>query len=305
MRVLVTGAVGQVGADVAHAFAGRAEVIALDRAALDLARPEAIVARVREAKPRLVVNAAAYTAVDRAESEAGLAHAVNARAPAILAEEAKRSGAFLVHYSTDYVFDGTKDSPYVETDPTAPLNVYGASKLEGERAVAASGCAHVILRTSWVYAPRGRNFLLTMLRLAETRDELRVVDDQHGAPTPSAELARATLELFAPPGEARPVEEADLERVGAASGLYHATPAGETSWYGFARAIFAQRAARMGEGSRVPRLVPIPSAEYPTPARRPANSVLSSERLARTFGVRLGSWEDGLARVLSALGRGG
>jgi len=306
MRVLVTGAAGQVGADVARALEGRAEVIALDRAALDLARPEAIARAVREARPRLIVNAAAYTAVDRAESEADLARAVNARAPAILADEAKRCGALLVHYSTDYVFDGAKDGPYVETDATAPLNVYGETKLEGERAVAASGCAHLILRTSWVYAPRGRNFLLTMLRLAQARDEIGVVDDQRGAPTSSGELARATLEIFAPAAaHARPLGEADLERVAASGGLYHATAAGETTWYGFAQAIFEERSAHAGEGSRVPRLVPIPTSEYPTPARRPANSVLSSELLARTFGVRLAHWRDGLAQVLSALGGGG
>ena len=305
MRVLVTGTAGQVGADVARALAGRAEVIALDRAALDLARPEAIVQCIRDAKPRLIVNAAAYTAVDRAESEPELAHAVNARAPGVIAEEARRSGALLVHYSTDYVFDGSKAGPYVETDATAPLSVYGRTKLEGERAVAASGCAHVILRTSWVYAPHGRNFLLTMLRLAQTRDEIRVVDDQRGAPTASLELARATAELFIPPGQRRPLGEADLERVGAARGVYHATAAGETTWYGFARAIFEDATARAREGSRVPRLVPIPTSEYPTPARRPANSVLSSELLARTFGVRLAHWRDGLASVLSVLGSGG
>jgi dTDP-4-dehydrorhamnose reductase len=302
MRVLVTGAAGQVGADVARALEGRAEVVALDRAALDLARPEAIVRCIRDAKPRLIVNAAAYTAVDRAESEADLAHAVNARAPGVIAEEARRSGALLVHYSTDYVFDGSKAGPYVEADATGPLSVYGETKLEGERAVAASGCAHVILRTSWVYAPRGRNFLLTMLRLAETRDEIRVVDDQRGAPTASLELARATAELFATAGDARPLREADLERVAAASGVYHATASGETTWYGFARAIFEDASARALEGLRVPRLVPIPTSEYPTPARRPANSVLSSELLARTFGVRLAHWRDGLARVLSVLG---
>lgn len=301
MRVLVTGAAGQVGADVARALAGRAEVIALDRAALDLARPEAIVQCIRDAKPRLIVNAAAYTAVDRAESEPDLAHAVNARAPGVIAEEARRSGALLVHYSTDYVFDGSKAGPYVETDATAPLSVYGRTKLEGERAVAASGCAHVILRTSWVYAPHGRNFLLTMLRLAKERDEIRVVDDQHGAPTASRELARATVALFTTPQDARPIGEADLERVSAKGGLYHATAAGETTWFGFASAIFEAWSRQAGPAFKAPRLVAIPSSEYPTPARRPANSVLSCELLARTFGVRLAHWREGLAEALSTL----
>ncbi len=303
MRVLVTGAGGQVGTDVARLFEGRAEVLALDRAALDLASPEAIVARVREARPRIIVNAGAYTAVDRAESEPEAAHAVNARAPAVLAEEARRSGAFLVHYSTDYVFDGRKRGPYEEPDATAPVNAYGATKLEGERAIAASGCAHVILRTSWVYAPRGRNFLLTMLRLAETREEIRVVDDQRGAPTASLELARATLGLFVPAAQARPIEEADLERVRSHGGLYHATAAGETTWFGFASAIFEEWSAHAGAKFRAPRLVPIPTAQYPTPAKRPANSVLSCELLARTFGVRLAHWREGLAEALSALAR--
>lgn len=301
IRVLVTGAGGQVGADVARALRSRAEVIALDRAGLDLARPEAIERCVREARPGLIVNAAAYTAVDRAESEPDLAHAVNARAPGILGAEAKRCGALLVHYSTDYVFDGTKRGPYVETDPTAPLGVYGASKLEGERAVAASGCAHVILRTSWVYAPRGRNFLLTMLRLAKERDEIRVVDDQHGAPTASCELARATVALFTTQEDARPIGEADLERASAKGGLYHATAAGETTWFGFASAIFEAWSRKGGPTFKAPRLVAIPSSEYPTPARRPANSVLSCELLARTFGVRLAHWREGLAEALSTL----
>ena len=301
IRVLVTGAGGQVGADVARALQGRAEVLALDRAALDLASPEAIVARIREAHPHAIVNAGAYTAVDRAESEAELARAVNARAPAVLAAESKRSGALLVHYSTDYVFDGTKAGAYLESDRPAPLNVYGETKLEGERAIAASGCDHVILRTSWVYAPRGRNFLLTMLKLAQTREEIRVVDDQHGAPTTSLELARATLALFVPAPGARPIEEADLDRVRSHGGLYHATAGGETTWFGFAGAIFAGWAGRSGASTRAPRLVPIATSEYPTPARRPANSVLCSERFARTFGARLGDWRAGLDEALTLL----
>ena len=299
IRVLVTGAAGQVGANVARLLEGRAQVLARDRASLDLARPEAIAQCVREFRPRVIVNAGAYTAVDRAESEPEAARAVNARAPAVLAEEALRLRALLVHYSTDYVFDGTKAGPYVETDRTAPLSVYGETKLEGERAIAASGCDHVVLRTSWVYAPRGRNFLLTMLRLAESREELRVVDDQRGAPTASLELARATLALFAPEAH-RPLGEEDAARVAAHAGIYHATAGGETTWFGFAGEIFRQWSARV-PSFKAPRLVPIPTSEYPTPARRPANSVLSNERLHATFGVRLASWREGLAEALSAL----
>ena len=202
MRVLVTGSRGQVGAEVARAFAGRAEVIAHDRATLDLARPAEIRAGIRAAKPEVIVNAAAYTAVDRAEAQMEAARAVNAEAPAVIAAEAKRAGALLVHYSTDYVFDGTSPRPYVEGDATHPLNVYGETKLAGERAIEASGAAHLILRTSWVYGPQGRNFLLTMLSLAATRPELRVVDDQRGAPTSSLALARATLEILSEIGRA-------------------------------------------------------------------------------------------------------
>ncbi len=311
MRVLVTGAHGQVGADVVELLAGRAEVIACDRAALDLADPAAIVERVRAARPALIVNAGAYTAVDRAESEADRARAVNARAPEILAAEAKRSGALLVHYSTDYVFDGTKAGPYVEDDPVAPLSTYGATKLEGERAVAASGCDHLILRTTWVYAPRGRNFLLTMLRLGAEREELGVVDDQRGAPTTSRELARATLALVgggrdaartaAAGDSARTLVAEDFARAAARGGLYHATAAGETTWFGFAQAIFAAWSKRAGPSFKVPRLVPIATRDYPTPARRPANSVLSNARLQAAFGIALADWRTGLAEAIAAL----
>jgi len=300
IRVLVTGAGGQVGADIVRALAGRAEVIAHDRAALDLSRPDAIVERVREAKPQLIVNAGAYTAVDRAESEVDAARAVNAHAPAVLAGEARRLGALLVHYSTDYVFDGTKDAAYVESDPPAPVNAYGRTKLEGERAVAASGCAHLILRTSWVYAPRGRNFLLTMLELARTREEIRVVDDQRGAPTTSRELARATLAILER-DDAHPITAEGIERARGRSGLYHASAAGETTWFGFAEEIFRRWSAHAGAGFRTPRLIPIPTSEYPTPARRPANSMLSNERLARTFDVALAPWRQELEEAISAL----
>jgi len=291
MRVLLTGARGQVGAELARALEGRAEVIAHDRASLDLSDPDAIRARVREARPAVIANAAAYTAVDRAESEPDAARAANALAPGILAEEARRAGALLVHYSTDYVFDGTKIEPYVETDPTGPVSVYGRTKLEGERAIAASGCAHAILRTSWVYAPRGKNFLLTMLALAAKQREIRVVDDQRGAPTSAAQIARATVELL----------DGGVERIAAAPGIYHATARGETTWFGFAQAIFDAWSRRAGASFMPPKVVPIPTSEYPTPARRPAYSVLSNAKLERTFGVRLPDWRQGLDEVLSAL----
>jgi dTDP-4-dehydrorhamnose reductase len=300
IRVLVTGAGGQVGADVARLLEGHAQVRAFDRAALDVTQSAEVARQVRELRPDVIVNAAAYTAVDRAETEEEAARAVNATAAASLAEEARRAGSLLVHYSTDYVFDGAAARPYLETDRPNPLSAYGRTKLEGERAVAQSGAAHVILRSSWVYGPHGANFLRTMLRLAAARDELRVVDDQRGAPTCSADLARATLELFTRGEGLRPITARDVAQVKEAGGLYHATAAGETTWFGFAQAIFAAR-ARQDASFVSPRLVAIPTRDYPTPARRPANSVLSNAKLADTFGVRLPHWREGLAGALSAL----
>ena len=300
IRVLVTGSRGQIGGEVVRALAGRAEVIAHDRATLDLARPGDIATRVREARPDVIVNAAAYTAVDRAESDEALARVVNAVAAGALADAARRAGALLVHYSTDYVFDGAKQGAYIESDAPHPLNAYGRTKLEGERAIAASGAAHLTLRTSWVYGPQGGNFVRTMLRLAETREELRIVDDQRGAPTSSVQLARATLELLGGATDGAIAIEA-VAKAKSGSGLYHASAAGETTWFGFAEAIFAEWSRRAGAGFRAPRLVPIASREYPTPARRPANSLLDSSRLAGAFGVRLGPWREALVETLSAL----
>lgn len=299
IRVLVTGVRGQVGAQVARELEGRAAVAAFDRAALDLAKPADIAARIREARPDVIVNAAAYTAVDRAEAEEDIARAVNAGAAAVLAEEARRAGALLVHFSTDYVFDGTLARPYVETDAPHPLNAYGRTKLEGERSIAASGAPHLILRTSWVYGAEGGNFLRTMLALAATRDEVRVVDDQRGAPTSSRQLARATLELFTRGDRARAIAPDDVARLKEASGVYHATAGGETTWFGFAQAIFAAHAER-NAAFRAPRLVAIPTSEYPTPARRPANSVLSNAKLNTQLGVQLSDWRAGLDEVIRA-----
>ncbi|HEX6266246.1 MAG TPA: dTDP-4-dehydrorhamnose reductase, partial [Burkholderiales bacterium] len=228
MRILLVGRNGQVGRELAQALAPLGEVNAPSRAQLDLTDADRIAAVVRGASPEVIVNAAAYTAVDRAESEPDAAFSVNASAPRLLAEEAARLGALLVHYSTDYVFDGEKAGPYAEDDTPRPLNVYGASKLAGERAIAAAGCRHLILRTSWVYGPHGSNFMRTILRAARERPELRVVDDQWGAPTSSTALARATARLLPSHPE----------------GLYHITAAGKTTWYGFARAIVARAGLR-------------------------------------------------------------
>jgi len=283
VKLLVTGRDGQVGAELVHALAALGEVIATDRAALDLADPEAIRRVLRETKPEVIVNAAAYTAVDRAEAEAGLALKINGDAPGLLAEEARRLGALLVHYSTDYVFDGEKAAPYVEDDPTHPLGVYGRTKLAGERAIAASGARHLILRTSWVYGARGRNFLMAILARARSGQPLRVVADQVGAPTSSAAIARATAELLK-----------IVAGFSGAEGLYHFTAAGETSWHGFAQAIVA------GAGLKVD-VAPIATSEYPTAARRPKNSRLDNGKLARAFGLRLPDWRSQLDEVMRQL----
>jgi dTDP-4-dehydrorhamnose reductase len=289
VRILLTGANGQVGWELARSLAPLGEVVGLDRSRLDLSQPDLLRETVRAIAPDVIVNAAAYTAVDRAESEPELARAINAIAPGVLAEEAQRLDAILVHYSTDYVFDGTKSEPYVETDPTNPLNVYGRTKLEGERAIGASGCRHLTLRTSWVYGAHGSNFLLTMLRLArERRATLRIVDDQIGAPTWAREIAQATAALLARPALA----------ARGAEGLYHLTASRSTSWYGFAQAIFGSpEMARLGVVS--PALEAIQTSAYKTPAQRPANSRLDCERLFSRAGLRLAAWDTALARCLA------
>ncbi len=283
MRILVTGGNGQVGAELATQLAALGEIAVTDRAQLDLANELAVRRALRELKPEVIVNAAAYTAVDRAEAEPELAMLINARAPGVLGEEAKRLGALLVHYSTDYVFDGTKNAPYVEDDAPHPLNVYGRSKLEGERAVAASGARHLILRTSWVYGPRGRNFLFAILERARAGQPLRVVADQVGAPTSSAAIARATVELVS-----------RMRARSGAEGLYHLTAQGETSWHGFAQAIVA------GAGLNA-AVEPILAVQYPTAARRPMNSRLDNGKLERTFGLKLPDWRAQLDEVMVRL----
>ncbi len=280
--ILVTGAGGQIGFEVARLLEPHGDVIAADRASLDLADPDAIVAAVRGAKPKLIVNAGAYTAVDRAESEASLAQAVNGRAPGILAEEARRLGALLVHYSTDYVFDGKSTTPYSEDARTAPLNVYGRTKLDGEHAVAAAGRHALVFRTSWVYGLRGRNFLLTIRRLAAERDEISIVADQVGVPNWSRALAEATVRIVA----------AGLPEAAERAGLYHLSATGQASWHEFAQAI-------VGDAKR-PRVVPITTAEYPTPARRPAYGVLATQRFEAAFGFGLDDWRETLARCVAS-----
>lgn len=289
MNILLTGKNGQVGWELARALLPLGNVAAFDHAGLDLADAAAVRRKLDEVRPDAIVNAAAYTAVDRAESEPELASAINAAAPALLAQEAARRGALLIHYSTDYVFDGAKAAPYVETDPTAPLGAYGRSKLAGEEGIRAAGCEHLIFRTSWVYGARGANFLRTILRLAAEREELRVVNDQIGAPTWARLIAEAT---------AHALKQAMRERRDRAfrSGTYHLAAAGETSWHGFASAIVAGRS-----GLRVKAVTPIATADYPLPAPRPANSRLDTGAFRARFGLVLPDWRDCLPLCLEEI----
>ena len=292
MRILLTGRNGQIGWELERSLAPLGEVIATERGTLDLADPDAIRRVVREAKPEVIVNAGAYTAVDKAESEPELAMRVNGTAPGILAEEAKRLGALLVHYSTDYVFDGSGERPYAEDDVPNPINVYGRSKLAGERAIAATGARHVILRTSWVYSGRGSNFVLAMLRLGKEREALRIVADQIGSPTWARTIAEVTARIIAP-GLAR--------RGGAGAAIYHLCAQGSTSWHGFAERIFAEALPDLI--ARAPKLEAIPASAYPTEATRPLNSRLSTRLLQDEFGLALPSWEGALRLCLAELRR--
>ena len=289
-RILLIGKTGQVGWELQHSLPSLGPVIALDRTQMDLTNPDSIRQAIRDAAPDIIVNAAGYTAVDKAEAEPGLAMQVNAVAPGVIAEEARRLNALLVHYSTDYVFDGKGAGPYTEEDPVNPLNTYGKSKLEGERAIAASGCAHLILRISWIYSDRRTNFVLTMLRLARERKELAVVDDQIGSPTWARVLAWTSAELL------RKVRRTKEE-----TGVYHLSASGYTSRYDFARKIIETARQLSGEREYWAAVRPIKNAEYPLPAKRPLNVATSKEKIKRTFGIEMPVWTEQLNSYLREL----
>ncbi|HEY0220277.1 MAG TPA: dTDP-4-dehydrorhamnose reductase [Afipia sp.] len=291
--ILITGANGQVGFELQRALAPLGKITALTRAGMDLANEASILSALGEHKPSIIVNPAAYTAVDRAESEKEQAMAVNAAAPGVLARWAADNGAYLVHYSTDYVFDGTKADAYVETDPVNPQSVYGESKWLGEEAVRSSGARHVILRTSWVYGHHGNNFLKTILRLAQERNSLNVVADQVGAPTSAALIADVTRGI---------VEFASRSEVPDVAGTYHLSAQGNTSWHGYAAHIVREAPARnFNLALQLEALKPISTAEYPTPAKRPQNSRLNCAKLMGRFDLRLPAWQEGVSDVIDRL----
>jgi dTDP-4-dehydrorhamnose reductase len=289
-RILVPGRNGQVGWELQTALAPLGTVIGLDRGAMDLASRDSIRRAIRDAKPDVIVNAAAYNHVDRAESETDLAMQVNGIAPGIMAQEAKRLGAILIHYSTDYVFDGERDLPYVEDDPPSPVNAYGKSKLAGERAVAAVGGPHLILRTSWVYSARGSNFVLTVLRLAREKPELAMVDDQFGSPTWARALAQATAELL---------RKKDL--IGRHSGIYHLAAGGRASRFELANAIISIMRDSSGLPTGWAKVKPITTREFPLPAPRPPHPIMSKDKIKRILGTEMTHWEDALRSCLVEL----
>ena len=294
MKILLLGKNGQVGWELQRALGALGEVVALDfdspgPLTADFSNPESLAATVRAVSPQIIVNAAAHTAVDKAESEPEVARALNATSPAVLAREAAASGAWLMHYSTDYVFDGSGSTPWAEDSPTGPLSVYGATKLEGEQAIRASGCRHLIFRTSWVYAARGGNFAKTMLKLAKERDRLTVIDDQIGSPTGADLLADLTGHAL----------RAALVRPDLA-GTYHAVASGETSWHGYARHVIEfARAAGQKVLVAPDAVVAVPTSAFPTPAKRPGNSRMNTDKLRERFGLALPSWQAGVDRMLA------
>jgi len=286
LTILLIGKIGQVGWELRRTLAPLGRIIAVDYPEIDLTDGGSIQKWVRETSPTIVINAAAYTAVDKAETEPERCQLINGVAPGILAEEAKRANALMVHYSTDYIFDGTKQTPYVEDDPPNPLGAYGRSKLSGDRAVQQVGIPHFIFRLCWVYGARGKNFMLTMMRLARERATLRVVHDQVGCPTWSRMIAQTTALAL------KQVLKTELDLL---SGVYHLAASGQTSWHGFAQAIVDLMPAQEKECATVQAIT---TAEYPLPARRPAFSVLSCEKLQRAFGLRLPAWDESLKLVL-------
>lgn len=295
MKILLFGKNGQVGWELQRSLAPLGEIVALDRHDQtfcgDLANPEGLRDTVRQIRPDVIVNAAAYTAVDKAESDSSTAHAINAVAPEVLAQAATAVGAWLVHYSTDYVFDGSGNKPWEEGDATGPLSVYGRTKLEGEQRIADHCAQHLILRTSWVYAARGGNFAKTMLRLAGEREQLTVINDQFGAPTGADLLADVTAHML------RRVQQAGSSGL---AGIYHAAAAGETSWHGYAGFVIdSARAAGMALKASSATVVPVPTTAFPTPAVRPHNSRLNTARLRNTFGLQLPAWQSGVKRMLA------
>ena len=294
MKILLLGKNGQVGWELQRALAPLGDVVALDfdspgPLTADFSQPESLAATVRAVAPQIIVNAAAHTAVDKAESEPAFARALNATSPAVLAREAAALGAWLLHYSTDYVFDGSGSTPWVEDSPTGPLSVYGLTKLEGEQAIRASGCRHLILRTSWVYAARGGNFAKTMLKLAKERDALTVIDDQIGAPTGADLLADLSAHMLR-----------SAQRRPELAGTYHAVAQGETSWHGYARHVI-EFARAAGQAVRVApdAIAPVPTSAFTTPARRPANSRMNTQKLQQAFGLVLPPWQAGVERMLT------
>jgi dTDP-4-dehydrorhamnose reductase len=298
-RILLTGTTGQVGAELLETLAPFGEIVAPRRAEMDLANELSVREQIRSVRPRWIVNPAAYTAVDKAESEPELAYAINETAVRAIGEEAQKIGAGVIHFSTDYVFDGTGAKPYLEDDPTGPVSVYGASKLAGEKALTKSGAEHMIFRTSWVYGAQGKNFLLTILKLARERDKLRIVADQYGAPTWSRDLARMTAHVIdRVEASARGLELKDaLPQWG---GVYHAAGSGETTWFGFA-AEAVKQAAERDPGVKFAEFEGITTAEYPTPARRPSNSRMSGEKLEREFGWTMMDWKDSVREVVAKI----
>jgi dTDP-4-dehydrorhamnose reductase len=283
-KILLTGKTGQLGCELQQALAPLGVVTAPGRAQMDLTNPDAIRTAIRDCAPDIIVNAAGYTTVDKAEAEPELAQQINAVAPGIMAEEAQRLNALLVHYSTDYVYDGAKGTPYVEDDEPNPLNTYGKSKLAGEQAITASGCAHLILRASWIYSARGTNFVLTMLRLAREKNELAVVDDQVGSPTWAKTLALATADILS-----------KVQTRNVASGIYHLSATGHTTRFAFAQMIVELAKQHTSPDTAWARIIPTSTANYPLPAARPLNAATSKSKLNRAFGIEMATWQVQIA----------